>query len=203
MRVLTSVVTTLLRSSGVEYFFLVSINGTDFSTSLPYDVTMTDGRTYFADNGLVSVDPPRMSQTVDRESYKVQFADPSFLMRSYFENGAVGDPIEVRVGFMNPNVSGDMTGTGGVAVKPGAPFLDIRDTILAYKGTVDNHGYEIDFDNNTVLATIEGSSPMSDLDLVVSFMTSKDSIKQYDATDTAYDQIYEGSGEIVTKWGKA
>jgi hypothetical protein len=203
MRVISAVVTNLLSKQASEYFFLVTLAGTNHFTSLPYDITMSDGITYLANNGLVAVDPPRMSQTVDREAYKIQFADPLFAMKGYFETGAVGDSVVVRVGFCNPHRAGNITGSDGVVVKPGEAFRDIRDTILSYKGTVDGHGYEIEFDNGTVMATIEGSSPMSDLDLVIPFMTSKDAIKQYDATDTAYDQIYEGSGEIMTKWGKA
>jgi hypothetical protein len=201
MRNLGAVVSNLMTLGGIEYFFLVSLRGADHSTSLPYSITMSNGITYLHDNGLTSVEPPRLSTTVDRESYKIAFADPNFLMRSYFESGAVGDAIEVRVGFINPTDS-PIVGSDGVSVAPDAPFLDIRHTILSYKGIVDNHGYNIDFGDKSVIATIEGSSPMADLDLVRVYYTSKESIKQFSATDTSYDQIYEGSEEIVIKWGK-
>lgn len=201
MRATSSVVKSLIKANNVEHFFLVNIGDSDYSTSLPYDVTMSNGITYLAENGLVAVDPPRLSQTVDRESYKIQFADPNYLMRSYFEAGATGDKVEVYIGFIN-NTSASINGTDGVAVLPMAPFKNTADCLLVYRGTVDNHGYEINLGDNTVIATIEGSSPMSDLDLVRALYTSKDSIRQFDSTDTAYDQIYEGSGEMVTKWGK-
>jgi hypothetical protein len=184
-----------------EYFFLVGIGGTDYSTSLPYSIVMSDGITYNHDNGLVAVEPPRLSTTVDRESYKITFADPQFLMRSYFEAGAVGDSIVVRIGFLNPT-TGLMTGSDGVSVAPGMPFRDLRDTIMSYGGVVDNHGYTLDFGEGNVRATIEGSSPMADLDLVKTFQTSKECINQFRSGDTSYDQIYQGAQGIVYKWGK-
>jgi len=172
-----------------------------YSTSIPYDITISNGTTYLASNGLQGVDPPRLSQTVDRESYKVVFADPNYLMKSYFEAGAVGDKIEVYIGFINPT-NAALLGTDSVSVSPKAPFKNMSDTILAYRGSVDTHGYDVNFESGEVTATIEGSSPMSDLDMVRAFNTSRDAIRQYNAADTSYDQIYEGSGEIVTKWGK-
>lgn len=201
MRNLGAVVSNLMSLSRIKYFFLVSIRGSDHSTSLPFNVTMSNGITYLTDNGLIGVEPPRLSTTVDREAYKVAFADPQFMMKSYFEDGAVGDTIEVRLGFTNPTQD-PIVGSDSVSVAPGAPFLAIADTILTYRGTVDNHGYTINFDENAVTATIEGSSPMSDLDLVRTFQTSKECLRQFAPLDTAYDQVFDGSEEIIIKWGK-
>ena len=54
----------------------------------------------------------------------------------------------------------------------------------------------------TKLAIIEGTSPMSDLDLVNPFITSADGMDQKNASDTSFDEIYENS-EITLKWGKS
>lgn len=201
MRNLGAVVSALMARSSIKYFFLVSIRGTDHSSSLPYNITMGNGTTYLADNGLIGVEPPRLSTTVDREAYKIAFADPQFTMKSYFEDGAVGDTVEVRLGFINPTDS-PIVGSDAVDVQPGMPFLAMADTIVTYRGTVDNHGYTINFDENSVTATVEGSSPMADLDLVRTFQTSKECLKQFAPTDTAYDQVFDGSEEIIIKWGK-
>lgn len=201
MRELGTVVSALMAMSGVKYFFLVSIRGTDHSTSLSHDITMSNNVTYLADNGLIGVEPPRLSTTVDREAYKISFSDPNFTMKSYFEDGAVGDTVEVRLGFVNPTQN-PITGSDAVDVLPQMPFLDLRDTIITYRGTIDNHGYGIDFAENAVTATIEGSSPMSDLDLVRTFQTSKECLQQFAPTDTAFDQVFVGSQEIIIKWGK-
>lgn len=200
MRKLGNAITSILQQGNVEYFFLVSIDGLDHSTSLPHNISMSNSTTYLSDNGLMAVEPPRLSTVVDREAYKVVFSDPQFLMRAFFEAGAVGRSIVVYIGFIN-SISG-LVGSNGTVVVLGMPFLDMRDTICAYKGVIDGHGYEINAADSTVIATIEGASPMADLDMNRPFFTSKESIKQFAAGDTAYDQIYEGSGEIITKWGK-
>jgi len=201
MRVLSSVVNTLLSRSSIKYFFLVSVGNTDHTTSLPYDITMSNGTTYLANNGLISIDPPRQSTTVDSEAYKISFADPNYMLRSYFESGAVGDDLRVYVGFIN-NTAAPMVDAGGVSVQVGEPFKDMRDAVMSYRGFVDSHGYSIEPNESRVIATIQGASPMADLDMVRTFMTSKDYIKQFSANDTSYDQIYEGSVSILTKWGK-
>jgi len=43
---------------------------------------------------------------------------------------------------------------------------------------------------------------MSGLGIVKAFYTSKDSMKQIDATDTSFDQVYQGSRVIDLLWGK-
>jgi hypothetical protein len=193
----SAIVAQLLELRRLRYFFLVSLKGTDHYTTAPYDLQMDNGAIYLCNAGLQSVEPPRISSTVDRASYKVSFADVQFLLKSYFETGATGDTVEVRIGFYN---------TLGVTISgvlPDAPFTQMANTVVMYKGVVDGQFYEIDLAGGEAIAVIEGSSPMADLDLVRTLYTNNDSMRQLNAADTSFDKVYEGSGEIQLKWGKA
>jgi hypothetical protein len=199
MQVLNSVLADLLSRDSVEYFFLVSIGTGWYSTSLPYDITI-GGVTYHSADGLMKADPPRLSKTVDREVYRLQFADPAFTLKAMFESGAAGLPVTVRMGFLNPSTT-NMVDSTGTTVRVGAAFKNILDTLIVYQGTIDSHSFAQDFESGGV-ATIECSSPMSDLDMSRPFYTSREGIRQWNANDTAFDQIYDGSKQVVTKWGK-
>lgn len=204
MKKLSNAVNTLIFEKNISYFFLVSLDITSaiqHYTSLPYDITMGDGNTYSSENSVYGVDPPRISDIVDREAYKISLSDPSFLLKYYFEDGIIGRDVSVRIGFINSTDS-DIQGHDDTLVYPGEVFKDMNDTILIYAGAVDNHGYTIDIRNSEVIATIEGSSPMADLDLVKTFYTSKNSISQRSSTDTCFDSVHEGSGSIQVRWGK-
>jgi hypothetical protein len=78
-------------------------------------------------------------------------------------------------------------------------LLGTSDVINVYKGVVDKPVINNDFE--TKLAVLEGTSPMSDLDMTRSFVSSKDGMDQRSTTDTSFDEIYDGS-EITVKWGK-
>lgn len=193
---LSSVVQQIIQSQRIKFFFLVQLGNDKFFTSLPFDITMDDGITYSSDSGLLEVEAPKVSSTVDRSSYSVSFSDVNFLFKNYFEQGATGDNLSVRIGFFNTL---DST-TDGVAV--GDPFTKIEHTVLSYRGIVDTQKYSIDLENNEIIASIEGSSPMADLDLVRPYFTSRDGVKSKNPGDTSFDQVFDGSGQIKLKWGK-
>lgn len=187
----------LLAKDSVEGFTLVEL-GFDTPlrhTTAPANIVISTIGTFVADNGLLSVEPPRLSTIVDREAYKITYADPNFVFRPYFEDGVVGKYIRVYVGFYNTLT----TTLGGAA--PGFPLTDEADLLKAYEGVIDTHGYAITDDEVTVV--IEGSSPMADLDLVKPFITTQNQLKQLGLTDdTSFDQVYTGSAPINLLWGK-
>jgi hypothetical protein len=195
MILLSDTVKNLIVLDRIKYFFLVSI-GNKHYTSNPSNITLSNGTTYISDGGLTNVDPPNFSSTVDRSTYSVSFSDVSSELKSYFEEGATGDSFIVRIGFYNTlDVVTDGVEIGGI-------FTQITNTILIYKGVVDTQSYSLSFDNGGLTAKIEGSSPMADLDLVNPFYTNKDSMKQINPNDTAFDKVFDGSGQIKLKWGK-
>jgi len=185
MRTFSSAIQTLINNETIKFFFLIELNfaQTYYVTSHSSDIVY-DGQTYIADGGLFEVDSPRFSSTVDRESYRVVLADATNQMLSEFKNNVVGKDITVKVGFLDSN---------------GLPLTSTADVIHIYKGFVDSPSISNDFEEK--LAVIEGTSPMSDLDSVNVFYTSKDGMDQKDTADTSFDQIY-GDREITIKWGK-
>jgi hypothetical protein len=186
MRTFSSTVQNLISQDTVDFFFLIDL---EFSTthrlsSLPYDVTF-DGDTYTANGAVLEVDSPKFSSVVDRESYRVVVVeDSNDTFKSEIESNVVGKDMTVRVGFFDS--SGD-------------PVLTTNDVLLVYKGYVDSPAISNNFDNK--LVTFEGTSPMSDLDMVIPFIGSKNGIKQKDDADESFSNIY-GESVIKLKWGK-
>lgn len=203
MRKFSSNVDTLINKDQIAYFYLIKIGPfkdlsdtptTLYHTAVPGGVTM-DGHFYTDANSLIHVDPPRQSSVVDRESYKISYADPDFYYRALFEKGFSGVPIQISVGFYNTE---DYT-IGGA--DPGFPLQNIDDILVIYSGTSDTHGYSVDMSGD-VTVTIECTSPMGALEMTKSIITTRDSMNQIDPTDTCYDQVFEGSKGIDLLWGK-
>lgn len=197
MRKFSSNVKLLLSQSGIMPFYLVKIeltSGTLYHGTLPYDVTIPGIGTFLSNNNLIEIEPPKLSNVVDREAYKLTYTDPSFFFKDKFDSGAVGTLVTVYAGFFN--TSGGALG----GVPPGAPLTDQNDIVVAYRGVLDSHGYSVQDDKVTV--SIECSSPMADLDLARAFNTDKQSMKTVNENDSAFDQVFEGSGAVNLLWGK-
>lgn len=198
MRSYSANVQTLLSRADIGIYFCVEVihsTGMMRHTTLPHDVTI-GGNLYAANNNLMSVEPPKLSSVVDREAYKITYTDPEFELRNIFEIGLTGAPISVIIGFINTT-----NATLGGAL-PGAPLTDLADTVVAYAGVVDTQGYSMQ-NCEEITVVIEGSSPMSSLNLSKPYYTSQDALRQLSATDTAFDQVHAGSKEVDFLWGKA
>lgn len=196
MRKFSPNVLAVINTDDLSIFTLVEIllNVPIRHTTLPYDVTIDGIGTFDSDNGLVSIEPPRVTSVVDRAPYKVTYTDPDMFYREEFEKGMVGTTVKVWVGFIN--TSDGLLGS----TPPGKPMLNQEDLVLAYAGVVDTHGYNINGESCTLV--LECSSPMADLGLVKPFYTSKDSVRQRGYLDTAFDQVYSGAKGIDLLWGK-
>jgi hypothetical protein len=200
MRTLSANVETLLALDNVSNYFLVSITGNGFAfkdTSASSSITISGLGTFLPSDGLMNVEPPRLSEAVDRETYKLTYIDTLFEKISAFETGLAAATITVYVGFYN--TSGGTL--GGAAV--GEPLLDPADIVIAYSGQVDTHGYTIDPNNGTVIALIEGSSPVAALGMTKAFYTTRASLDQITSGDTSFDYVYTGASRISKVWGKA
>jgi hypothetical protein len=185
MRTFSSAVQTVINSDSLKYIFLIKLSFSSdyFFTSYHRDITFNSD-TYLADGGLYEYDPPKFSSVVDRESYKVIIADLTNAMAAEFRANVIGKPIDVKVALLDSS---------------GYPLLNTSDVLSIYSGFVDKPSLDNSFEEK--LAIIEGTSPMSDLDMVRSFMTSKSGMDQKSATDTSFDEVYENK-EVSLKWGK-
>lgn len=183
-----STVIGLLSNPVISVFYLVRV--ADYYTTSHYNnITLTNGQTYIADGKILQADAPRLSPTVDRELYRVSFADPDYSLTGIVGDGIVGQPFEVRLCFIDPTTN--------------APYTNISDTLLAYKGVVDNVSYSISLGNlGETVAVVSGASPMADLDATRAYYSSKEFIKEIDPNDSSFDQIYEGAGPINLRWGR-
>jgi hypothetical protein len=160
-------------------------------------ITLSGIGTFTPNNGLNIVEPPKLSPSVDREAYKITYADPQFNKRSLFELNLTGAPVTTYVTFYNT------TGSVLNGIEPGQPLTAAEDVIIAYEGVVDTRGYSVDPEQGTVIAVVECSSPMASLGRTRAFYTSKDAMMQVDPTDTSFDQVYLGMSKVTHLWGKA
>jgi hypothetical protein len=185
MRSFSTNIQTVLNSDLIRFVFLIELQ---FNTTYRYTSHNSDvvygGNTYIADGGLFEFDSPKFSSVVDREAYKVIIADLVGNMSAEFRYNVIGKPIDVKVALMD--INGDL-------------MLSAGDIIDVYSGFVDRPSITNNFEER--LAVIEGTSPMSDLDMVRSFMTSKAGMDQRSASDTSFDEIFDDK-QITVKWGK-
>jgi hypothetical protein len=177
-----------LQQPTIEAFYLVDFAG-EKTTNYYADITLSNGDIFEANGRLIEIDPPKLSTSVDRELYKISFADPEMDYGNLAEEAIVGRPVVVRLGFVNQTSR--------------QPYTDVADTVIVYKGKVDSGSYNINSANiGEAVFSISCASPMADLDLVKTLLTSKDALKDIDPNDNSFSSIYEGSGQIQLKWGK-
>jgi hypothetical protein len=198
MRTFSSAVQGLINSNHLDFFYLLELNlSNDYFfttashdmhhssfTSLPIGCSLPSNRAFLSDGGILTIDTPKFSSTVDREAYRITLTDLNHLMLAEFETNVVGKPITAWLGFYDDNYQ---------------PLLNTNDILVAYKGFVDGPAIVNDWQNK--VATLEGTSPMSDLDRVNGFLTSRDGMDQVSSTDTSFDSIYTDSA-LEIKWGK-
>jgi len=199
MRQFSENVKLLMQTDFPAAFFLITIVsklGTTRETDLAYPVTVSGLGTFQSSDYLLSVEPPRTSNVVDRETYKVVYADPSMEKLAYFENVLTGSLMTIRVGFYN-TTSNQLGGAD-----PGMPLLNPEDIFISYEGVVDTQGYTVTAAEGRVTAVIECSSPVASLGLVKAFHTSRDNLRQINPADNSFDQVYVGSSQVSQLWGK-
>jgi hypothetical protein len=179
----------ILSEPTVRMFTMVSVGDykvTDYFNS----ITLNNGDYFLSDGRLLGIDPPAMTTSVDRQQYKISFADDDNFFGAMFEEvGYSGLPTFVRVGLLDPY--------------SGLPRTDVNDTIMIYKGRMDNGGYSFNTESvGDATFTVNCTSPMGALDLIKTFYTTKDAYLNSYPEDTSFSQVYEGSGQITLKWGK-
>jgi hypothetical protein len=184
-------VVTALADPVIESFYLVRLGHATpvYKTSYFRDLIMSDGNTYLSDGALVNIDPPRLSSEVDREIFKIVLTDVGVNLATLINDGLVGTSVEARLGFVNQSTR--------------QPYQDIADTVIVYKGRVDSVTRVITTENIGEIAyTLECSSPMGDLDLVRTYLTTQDYLDKKYPGDNSYELIFVGAGPVNLKWGK-
>ena len=200
---------TRLISSGIySGFYLIALdigNPNLRYTTLPYDAKL-GGVTYQSDHGLIGLDPPRLSNTTDREAFKIRFSDPQFELAPLCKS-MINAKVSVRGGFYN--TTGEIViPSVGSEVAPNEPILNSVDLIVLYSGYIDKVQYAIDEENGVILE-LECASPMASLDALNVFYSTTNSLKQRvpseqwaAAPDTAFDNVSLGGRSQEILWGK-
>jgi len=185
MIILSAKQQALLQDPLAEKFYCVRIKNillTDFYR----DLNIADGY-YVSSNLLAGVTPPKMSSSVDRSLYEVVLTDSNNTLLGLYETGLVGALLRVQVGFVDP-----------VSELP-----EVDELFTIYEGVVQ--GFDSNFDTavtGEVVSKLTGSNPLAALDASSSFYTSREMLREVNATDSAFDQIYEGSKSLNLLWGK-
>jgi hypothetical protein len=185
MRTFSSNVQAVLDSDDIRVVYLITL---EFDTTYRFTSYNSNifygGRTYLSDGGLFEFDTPKFTSVIDREAYKVVITDLIDEMAAEFKLNVVGKPVSVKIALLDSD---------------GYPMLGTDDVLSIYNGFVDAPRITNDFEQK--LAVIDCTSPMSDLDTVNAFFTSKDGMDQVSQSDTSFDEIFDNK-EISLKWGK-
>ncbi|MBQ2262713.1 MAG: hypothetical protein II336_15245 [Loktanella sp.] len=174
-----------LANDDLGVFFLVffGFNQPHFFTTLPYDLSW-NGNIYVTERNLIDFESPRATTVVDRQTYKLRLSALDPVMMAEVENGIIHMPVEIKLGF----------------VIDGAAQTGLNDMYHVYSGTVANTKKQVNDGEQSL--NIECSAPLSSLDAKSTLFTTRDALKAFDPTDTAFDQIFEGSTEFSLKWGQ-
>ncbi len=194
---LSPTLTELLNNNSIEVFYMLQIDDyysgkTDprlLSTTFYRDITLSNNITYMSDGRLISIAPPRLESIVDKSTFEIVLADPSFEMLGSLDASLIGNLIQVTVGFVN--------------IETNLPLLNVEDTLLIYKGRVDNFAYKInteEFGESVLIITC--GSPMINLDGIRQYHLNKDYVRSQYPDDSCCDQINESSASLAVKWGK-
>ena len=184
MRTLNPTLLAALTSDTIKHFALIDIqmtSGTFYFTDLPYDITVGSA-TYVSDGGLVEYQAPRQSSQVDRETFKLTLSDNLGVLKPEVEQGLAGKNLMVRLGIFD------------VYDQPST-----TDLLVSYKGYIDSVTYQNNFEQAAIV--IEASSPMADLSLVKTVITSKSGMDQLSLTDTSFDSVID-KNESIVRWGR-
>ena len=172
----------ILNADISDLFYLVQVRNY-FTTDYFIDISV-NGNVYQADGALAQVSAPKLGSVVDTATYRAEFADPDFLFAEFAENGMFGAKFEISVS----SVKND-----GSLLTP----------FVIFSGTVNKAGYAVKAElTGESLFVVEGGSPINNVDLKKPFRTSRDYLKQIDVTDTAFDNVYQNSGQLLLRWGK-
>jgi hypothetical protein len=182
----------LMEQDIVNTFYLVKIYTDPPALLTSYGdapLQTTTGETFINEGYLLSVDPPALSTTVDRAEFKVVLANNTFEASEFFDSVKfAGARLEVYL---------------SAVTESGYPINDIDQMLMTYGGRIS--GITKEFDTNVEgesKITILCTSPVGKLDAKSSVYTSKEYLRNIVPNDSAFDQVYIGSGRLALRWGK-
>jgi hypothetical protein len=186
MRQVNAFVESKIYAEILEYYAIIYLELYDldlYFTTLPYDITV-DGQLYISSVGIVDYSAPSQTSIVDRENFSFSIADPDGSFKERLRVGIAGKAAKMSVGFFNADKT---------------PNTDPENFIISYEGWIDGTSFTSDFEESTI--NIDCSSPMADLGLIKTMITSSDGMDQFNTNDTSFDNVI-ANNETKFKWGK-
>jgi hypothetical protein len=182
---LNQTIMNLLSQPTIEAFYLIDF--LNYRLTNFYRDLQVDGITFTNSVGILSVSPPKLSTSVDRETCTIVLDDPQFQFGQVAEQNLVGTSLRIRFAFVNQNTK-----------QP-----DTNNTLLVYRGVIDQVTYAVESGGvGSSQFGIICSSPMANLDATRAFYAGKQFIRNLNSEDSSMDQVYEGAGSLLLKWGK-
>jgi len=176
--------------SRVQVFYLVrfgeKLYGTTWYTNLEYP--KNSGVIYTKDCLVMGVQPPQVDSSLDKNRFKITLVDNNNLLNSELES-LVGAPAHVYLGAADPDT--------------GQPILDEKEIFNMYTGSID--GISVQYDTNefgSQTITAELTNPFHNLDKKKTFYSTRKELRERARNDSAFDQVYTGSTNIMLRWGK-
>ncbi len=194
MRKISPDLLDVLSNYVAEPMLLIKIGGVGYNmnmrfTSCSYDIEFNE-EIYLANNSIVSVDIPKVSEVMDKESYKITLADHDKSYLPYLEQGITNIPLEVRAVFVDTR--------GG----PNDGQLMLNDTAMIYKGLLNTGSYDLDYSSGTSTLVLTASSALASLDNISVFRVNPSYLKSVNPADTTFDFVFDDKVTIDLKWGK-
>jgi len=182
---LSAIQVQLLADNDAERFYCVRIKDL-FMTDYSRDLVTFEG-TYLSSNMLVGVTPPEATSSVDRSLYEVVLSDPGNALGDQYTQGLIGSKLTVQLGFVDPSTEEPL----------------VSDMFMLYSGIVQGKdvNFETDIEGETI-TKITGSNVLAALDATDGFYSSRETLRNIDPSDSAFDQVYEGSRSLTLLWGK-
>jgi hypothetical protein len=145
-----------------------------------------NGQTYLPDGRLMEVDPPEIDSIVDRQSFTIALADPQKDLYAETDN-IMGKEVYVFVMPFNA-VTGEKESSG---------------VVLAHSGVVTGMPFEFGLGSlGQVVCKLQCTSPIVNVDASRPFYGSHDFYMRNFPDDDSFIQVYQGSAQINSKWGR-
>jgi len=210
MRGISNLVKSLIAQEFYSAFMLIdlNLNNTPFYFgTLPYDVNLK-GHTYSPDHGLLTMETPKLGNSLTKDTYTIKFSDagsetqPPFRFRAYCNNAPGSSSARIDAGFMNTSPA-SLISTSGFTIGVNQPILDQADLINMYDGVIDSLQYIMSEDNGIILE-VKLTSPMGVLDASNVFYLTPHLLQRrtVGVYDTAFDNVSVSGKLQEILWGK-
>jgi hypothetical protein len=175
-------------------------------TTLPGNIFVF-GNTYVPDHGLVTLEPPKLGNSLTKDTYTLKISDPLYEIRPYITNACGSARAKISLGFIAPfditpvtSINGQ-TGNVTTTVLKDYPIAEDRHVINIYSGIVDSAQYIVSEETGIILE-IRLTSPLGVLDASNNFYATADMLQRRVPNTNGVPNYYDTSFDNVSLAGK-